>query len=453
MTLRGQHRIVIFIVAIFGICLVSLGSVAAQSNVPVPTPAPGGENVTPQTPDTNSVIPLAVDKDDKRVITNGKTLKGKISPANDEDIYYFYATEGQQVTITMVGKSGLDGYMELYSVRDDILRKSDDDSGGNLNPMIYMYTLPRSGRYKILLRSYGYGSSGSYTVRLDVYGGDKDDNRVITSGKTLSGNITPSYDIDSYFFQGVEGQKATIQMDKKGGSLDSYLYLYDPDNVLIASNDDGGAGGNALISEVTLSISGAYRIDAKSYGGYSSGAYKVKLVLSKPNLALNKTSTAWSWHAPWYLPQYGNDGDQNTRWAGDSGTNWWWVDLGSRQTFSQVKINWEAAYATSYFVGWSDAPNCIGIYDGFNYTSGSSGWKTHNLGKRTARCVAIRMDTPVYWAANYSFWEFEVYNLVSNASPGVTDSFNSITVDVVPDPDFMESDLIEIELTGPTMQR
>lgn len=454
MALKSRGSIAVLIVAILGICLFGSGIVAAQSNGPAPTPAPGGENLSTQAPGEDSILPLGkADKDDRRILLNGKSVKGTISPSTDEDLYIFYATQGQQVTIGMIAKTAaLDGYMKLYSARDEQLRAYDDDSGGNRNPMIYQYTIPRSGKYLIRLTSWGGASSGAYTVRLDVYGGDVDDNRVLTPGKTTSGKISPAYDIDSYFFQAEAGQRATIRMDKKGGSLDSYLNLYDPDNVLIASNDDGGLGTNALIT-ATLSTAGAYRVEAMSYSNYSSGAYKVRLDLTKPNLALNKPSTAWNWHAPWYLPEYGNDGKLNTRWSGDYGTNWYWIDLGSRMTFNQVKINWEAAYATTYFVGWSDAPDCIGTYTGSNYTANSVGYKDHNLGKRTARCVAIRMDTALWWATNYSFWEFEVYNLAASNSalpPLGSIPGDVVLVDVVPEADFSDEALIQVDMLSPT---
>ena len=454
MTLRSRRSIAVLIVAILGICLFGSGIVAAQSNGPAPTPAPGGENQSLQSPSEDGILPRAkADKDDRRVLLNGKSVTGKISPSTDEDLYIFYATQGQQVTIGMIAKTAaLDGYMALYTARDEQLRASDDDSGGNRNPLIYQYTIPRSGKYLIRLTSWGGASSGNYTIRLDVYGGDADDNRVLASGKTVSGKILPNTDVDSYFFQAEAGQRATIRMDKKGGSLDSYLKLYDPDNVLIASNDDGGGGSSALINGFTLPISGAYRVEAISYSNYSSGAYKLRLDLAKPNLALNKPSTAWSWHAPWYLPEYGNDGDLSTRWAGDYGTNWYWIDLGSRMTFNQVKINWEAAYAKTYFVGWSDAPDCIGTYTGNNYTANSIGYKDHNLGMRTARCVAIRMDTALPWATNYSFWEFEVYNLAASNSASPLESIpgDAVLVDVVPAADFSDENLIQVDMLSPT---
>lgn len=151
--------------------------------------------------------------------------------------------------------------------------------------------------------------------------------------------------------------------------------------------------------------------------GYARVRFYFEKMPGGPNLALNKVSTAWNWVES-FTPQKGNDGDPATRWAGNSGMNWWWVDLGSRKTFNQVRINWNAVYATQYFIGYSDAPQCLGTYEGTTYYSGGLGWRTYNIGSHTARCVAIRMDVPVSGASHYSFYEFEVYN-VPGAAPDV----------------------------------
>ena len=450
MHIPNRRVLAVILLVLAGLTLLSIGVAGAQSEAPAPTPVPGIDQ-QPAAPSADAPAPAAKDKDDGRVLTNSKSLKGKIQPASDIDHYFFFATEGQSVTVSMTATSGnLDGYMMLYDAATETVLATDDDSGGNLNPRISNYVVSRSGRYKVILNSWNAGSTGNYNISAIVSGNDPNDNRVLTSGKLLSGTISPASDLDHYFFWAAPGQYVTIEMWKSGGSLDSYLLLYDEYGSLIASDDDSGADNDALISNALLTNSGFYHVVARGYST-STGAYKIKETLSKPNLALNKASTAWNWHAPWFLPEYGNDGNQSTRWAGDDGTNWWWVDLGSQMKFSQVKINWEAAYAAEYFVGWSNAPNCLGNYDGFYYTASSAGWKTHNLGSRTARCVAVRMDVPVYWAANYSFWEFEVYNLVGNGSP-LSSQPDSIVVDVLPEADFGEESLIQLELTPASAQ-
>lgn len=456
MTIPFRKKLVqVFIILVILLTL-GVGVAAAQAVPPVPTPIPSGSaSEAPLTADTTMVQPPgenapltpAADNNDGRTITNGKTLKGKIDPANDYDWYYFYATAGQSVTLQVFRKgTTLDPQLLLHAP-DGTLLDEDDDSAGNLNPIISNYYLSESGRYSIGVVSFNQSSTGNYSLRMDMAGAEKDDNRLMTSGKTYSGKILPNSDIDGYFFEGTAGQRATLQMNAKGGTLDSFLYLYGPDGSQLASDDDSGEGLNARIGDFILPEAGLYHVIAKSLGGSSGGAYKLRLDLTKPNLALNKYSTAWNWHEPWYLPEYGNDGDLNSRWAGDYGTNWWWVDLGSVLTFNQVKINWEAAYATEYFVGWSNAPDCLGTYTGFDYTTNSTGYRTHNLGNRTARCVAIRMDTALWWATNYSFWEFEVYHLANNAaSPLELLPANVVLVDAVPAADFGDEALIEVNL-------
>lgn len=455
----SPRKSIVSIVLVIAMLLILGASVAvAQAGSPVPTPIPDGPspvapNDTPmvQPPWDDAPLTPAADKDDGRTITNGKTLKGKVNPINDHDWYFFYATSGQAVTLQVFRKGNTLDPQLLLHAPDGSLLTSDNNSGGNLNPIISNYYLSESGRYTIGVVSYNQQTSGSYSLRMDMAGADKDDNRLMTSGKTLSGKILPNNDIDGYFFEGTEGQRATLTMNRQGGSLDSYLLLYGPDGNLLITDDDSGEGVNAAISDFALGETGLYHVVAKSFGGGSGGSYKLRLDMTKPNLALNKLSTAWNWHEPWYLPEYGNDGNLNTRWAGDYGTNWWWVDLGSRMTFNQVKINWEAAYATEYFVGWSDAPECLGTYDGFNYTANNIGYKTHNLGNRTARCVAIRMDTALWWATNYSFWEFEVYNLANNSALSLEPiPADAVLVDVVPAADFGDEAIIQVDMLGLT---
>lgn len=132
------------------------------------------------------------------------------------------------------------------------------------------------------------------------------------------------------------------------------------------------------------------------------------------NLALNRPSYATS-EAARFNSELANDGSGRTRWTSTSARwgEWWMVDLGSVKPFSQIKINWQANYAINYAIRWSNGPNCADVY---SYTTGnlygvnSAGWVTHEVGNRSARCVAIELMTPRAGRTNYSFWEFEVYN-------------------------------------------
>ena len=133
--------------------------------------------------------------------------------------------------------------------------------------------------------------------------------------------------------------------------------------------------------------------------------------LTGGNLAMNKPSWATSEQSETYIAMYGNDGNYSTRWSSQNiappGDQWWWVDLGT-QTFDEVIIRWETAYAVEHFVGWSND----GItYDGSWYGISSPGTYSYALGTHTGRYIGVLMrkwtSNPEYW--NYSFWELEVY--------------------------------------------
>jgi N-acetylmuramoyl-L-alanine amidase len=152
------------------------------------------------------------------------------------------------------------------------------------------------------------------------------------------------------------------------------------------------------------------------------------------NLALRKAASATSQESGSYPPANGNDGNNSTRWssrnAADVGQEWWWVDLGSSQTFNRVVINWEAAYAANYFLCWSDNTSTC---SGFSYSISSAGSKTHDLGARTARYVWLRMDTRAPRMNNYSFFELEVYRdagLMDSELQDVADESAEMEVDI-----------------------
>jgi hypothetical protein len=108
------------------------------------------------------------DTDDNRTLTSGQTLNGTINPANDEDTYYFNATQGQRATIRMnKAGSSLDSFLILYAPNGSQV-SWDDDGGGELNSLINQVNLPQTGSYRIVARSYNRTSSGAYTLSLSL---------------------------------------------------------------------------------------------------------------------------------------------------------------------------------------------------------------------------------------------------------------------------------------------
>lgn len=134
--------------------------------------------------------------------------------------------------------------------------------------------------------------------RLGIFDGpltaqESDDGRLLRSGVPLTGTISPATDVDTFWFDAVAGQRATIRLTRQSVTLDPYLRLFTPTGALLAWDDDSGGGLNALLPSVLLSASGPYRVEASSYLGASSGPYELLLTLDGvPSPTATRTATS-----------------------------------------------------------------------------------------------------------------------------------------------------------------
>lgn len=211
-----------------------------------------------------------------------------------------------------------------------------------------------------------------------------------------------------------------------------------------------------------LSLSaGNHSLKVEYYENGGGAAVKLwwdKLTTSgSGNLAKGKPAYAWSQESASYPPAKGNDGNYLTRWSSrisaTLGDQWWWVDLGSRQTFDRVIICWEAAYAARHYVGWSD--NGTNYY-GYNYSISGPGCYRYDLGVRTARYIGIKMAVRAPYMNNYSFWEMEAYRTATafNQEDGMPVFLDESTAenltDISPEGEIEEAILPEVEESDQT---
>ena len=86
---------------------------------------------------------------------------------------------------------------------------------------------------------------------------------------------------DRYAFVSAPGRQVTITVSSS--AFDTYVFLRDPSNNVIKSDDDGGGGTNSRIpygsGSFTLpaGLSGTYTIEVSSYGSYGTGNYSVTM--------------------------------------------------------------------------------------------------------------------------------------------------------------------------------
>jgi len=203
-------------------------------------------------------------------IAYGQTQSGKLKPAMPQERWVFEGRAGDVVNISMIGYGDLsDTSLELYDA-DGALLISNDDSLNDDFARILGYTLPASGTYTIVARSYS-SQSGRYDLTLQ-----KVTIGAIAYGSTVVGRLTGETPQEYWAFEGAAGDTVRIEMIGRGDLLDTYLELYGPDGQLLTENDDSGPRYSALIDGYTLPTDGTYRIVARSYDG-ELGAYQLSL--------------------------------------------------------------------------------------------------------------------------------------------------------------------------------
>ena len=106
-------------------------------------------------------------------------------------------------------------------------------------------------------------------------------------------------------------------------------------------------------------------------------------------------------------PEYAVDGDDGTRWSSVfSDPQWIAVDLGKSVTIDQVRLNWEAAYASAYAIQVSpDGKTWTDVYTTQDGAGGDEFLKFAPVQARWVRMYGTKRGTQF----GYSLFNFEVY--------------------------------------------
>lgn len=223
-------------------------------------------------------------------IAAGETKEGRLEAGDPtgrrglEDRFTFTGRAGQLARIDVVS-SVFDAYATLYF--NGMVVDSNDDGGEGNNARLTT-VLPSAGQYTLVVSPFSTSASGGrYSVTVNFSDPPPGAGRIerITAGQRVSGRLEAGdrprdgggYQ-DLWEFDGRAGQDVMIEMHS--ADLDSYLELRDEAGVMIAENDDGGDGNDALIL-TRLPRAGRYRIVARSYGEVreASGLYELSFAL------------------------------------------------------------------------------------------------------------------------------------------------------------------------------
>lgn len=179
------------------------------------------------------------------------------------------AADAGEATITMrrekAPETDFDPFLELIPPDGSRWGENDSDFGDRLslnqsNAAFIGMELTQVGFYRCLARGYHHvptnESFGSFWLRLETGGqydkelidiSEKDEKTITIPQKKDS--ITKIRQRDSFLFQATPGQDVNIVVNAIDSTLNPLLELYDPDDLLIAANDDyRGRGRNCVIS-------------------------------------------------------------------------------------------------------------------------------------------------------------------------------------------------------------
>jgi serine/threonine protein kinase len=203
----------------------------------------------------------------------GESVSGFLARSS-EATFAFTGVAGDVISIGV--ESDFDGFLQLYG-NESLALVEDDDSYGNLNPLINSFRLPRNGDYRVVLRGYAASTTGNYRLTL-VEGSLARPTPVSDSVLAFYQSVTDYLDRNQekrYYFKGVEGDIITIRIEAE---FDSNLQLLDSEDRLLISDDDSGGNLNPLIEFFELPASTEYTIVLRGYSAESLGTYTISLI-------------------------------------------------------------------------------------------------------------------------------------------------------------------------------
>ncbi|QPC82496.1 PPC domain-containing protein [Phototrophicus methaneseepsis] len=212
-----------------------------------------------------------------------ETIEGRLSAAAPEDRYVFQGTEGDTLYITL-DSDDFDAYLSLED-EQGVALITDDDSNGSGNSAIGPYILPYTGRYTVVSSSYDYyyygdTMAGDFTLTLTQAQLSAIDYDSPTSVTFTEG--------DHAIFFSIEAEAGDILAITVEGEddLDTRLQVFDPDNYVLAEDDDSGMGFNPEISRLIVPASGTYMLGLRPYS-YSDTGTVTLTTTREPARSLN----------------------------------------------------------------------------------------------------------------------------------------------------------------------
>jgi hypothetical protein len=136
-----------------------------------------------------------------------------------------------------------------------------------------------------------------------------------------------------------------------------------------------------------------------------------------PDIALNAAVSASGLESAQYEPRFAVDGNLSTRWSSRfADGEWLTLDLGALFKLSEIRLTWEAAYATAYRVDvsprWSDSWHTV-----FSTSSGNGGTDDLSVSAEARYITVVCEQRATPWGC--SLFEVSVFGAAAeHVNPG-----------------------------------
>ena len=215
-----------------------------------------------------------------------------IESATDVDVFSFTTNRSGPIEVSVSKEVGsnLDTIVSILDASGNVFEFNDDSNGTTNSTVVFQAN--NNTLYYIRVSGYG-GTTGRFDISVtdlittavaetDGTGTDlthATDLTFVANSASFQGNISSAGDQDFFSITASSSGVLTISLDAGVSSgLDTYLYLYNSDKVLILEDDDSGSGLNSLIS-INVLTGQTYYLQASGFGS-STGAYTISASIS-----------------------------------------------------------------------------------------------------------------------------------------------------------------------------
>jgi hypothetical protein len=188
------------------------------------------------------------------------TVNGTLDSIDDIDLFQFFAAPGDALTVSLIGTTLADPLVRLLD-NTGLEIAFDDDGGDGANSLLSFSDFSYSGDYYIA--AHRFSGIGTYTL---------------TASATVAALAS-----DYYKLAISAGDALRIETTTPAGpyefanTLDPTIQLYDPNGLLVLSDDNGAADRRNALAEYTALMSGVYVVQVSATTNSSNGVYTLNV--------------------------------------------------------------------------------------------------------------------------------------------------------------------------------